>query len=215
MCLKLILTKLKAVLTKASTIIPTPAKSSSNFVIGTTDLLPEKLNDKQILNIGTTTMSKGEQIVETARKEIGVFEDPPNSNKVKYNTWFYGKEVSGSAYPWCAVFVSWIFAQAGFPLGNIGFKNGFAGVQTGVDYFRKTNQLSLEPVAGDIVCFDWTGDGHFDHTGIFVRNLADNHFESIEGNTSLANQSNGGAVMLRTRNKINILFVHPNILNEV
>lgn len=44
-----------------------------------------------------------------AQAEVGVKESPAGSNKVKYNTWYYGKAVSGSAYPWCAVFVSWVF----------------------------------------------------------------------------------------------------------
>lgn len=49
------------------------------------------------------------QIIDIAKKEIGTKESPPNSNNVKYNTWYYGHPVSGSAYPWCATFVSWLF----------------------------------------------------------------------------------------------------------
>ena len=48
-------------------------------------------------------------IIKIAQSEIGTKESPSNSNNVKYNTWYYGKAVSGSAYPWCAVFVSWLF----------------------------------------------------------------------------------------------------------
>lgn len=43
-----------------------------------------------------------------AEAQVGTKESPANSNKVKYNTWFYGSAVSGSAYPWCAVFVCWV-----------------------------------------------------------------------------------------------------------
>ena len=42
-----------------------------------------------------------EMVVATALAEVGVKEKPRNSNKVKYNTWYYGKEVSGKNYPWC------------------------------------------------------------------------------------------------------------------
>ena len=52
-----------------------------------------------------------EMIIKTAEAEVGVKESPKNSNKVKYNTWFYGREVRGSAYPWCATFVCWLFAH--------------------------------------------------------------------------------------------------------
>ena len=49
--------------------------------------------------------------IATAMAEVGICESPKNSNRVKYNTWFYGKEVRGSAYPWCATFICWVFAH--------------------------------------------------------------------------------------------------------
>ena len=48
-------------------------------------------------------------IVYTALGQVGVKESPKNSNKVKYNQWFYGKNIS--AY-WCATYVCWLFAHA-------------------------------------------------------------------------------------------------------
>ena len=56
------------------------------------------------------------ELLTITRKQLSVREDPPNSNNVRYNTWYYGREVSGSAYPWCAVFVQWCCAQAGVKL---------------------------------------------------------------------------------------------------
>ena len=56
-------------------------------------------------------MATVNDILKIAKAEIGVKESPANSNDVKYNTWYYKKSVQG-AYPWCAVFVSWVFAQA-------------------------------------------------------------------------------------------------------
>lgn len=44
-----------------------------------------------------------------AQAQVGIKESPYGSNKVKFNTWFYGSVVSGSAYPWCAAFVCWVF----------------------------------------------------------------------------------------------------------
>jgi murein L,D-transpeptidase YcbB/YkuD len=52
-----------------------------------------------------------DMIVAKAKSQVGTKESPAGSNKVKYNTWYYGKEVSGSAYPWCMAFVSWVFAH--------------------------------------------------------------------------------------------------------
>ena len=54
-----------------------------------------------------------EKILEIARLQLGIKENPPNSNRVKFNTAYYGQEVSGSAYPWCCAFVWWVFREAG------------------------------------------------------------------------------------------------------
>jgi hypothetical protein len=146
----------------------------------------------------------GEQIVRIATNEIGYSETPINSNKTKYGQWF---GLDGVA--WCGIFVSWVYTHAGLRLGNIGFKKGFAGCQTAVAYFKKQGSITKEPMIGDIVFFDWNGDGRFDHTGIFVRQIDSSSFETIEGNTSLTNQSNGGQVMRRMRKYSTAIFVHP------
>lgn len=145
------------------------------------------------------------KVVEIARKEIGQGEVPLNSNRTKYGKWFGFDGVA-----WCGMFVSWCYAQVGAPLGNIGFKKGFAGCQTAVAHYRKTNRITNNPVAGNIVFFDWNGDGRHDHTGIFVRWIeVSKTFEAIEGNTAVGNDSNGGNVMLRKRIVKNVLFVDP------
>ena len=50
------------------------------------------------------------RLLAIASAEIGITEYPPNSNNVKYNTWFYGKPVQGKKYPWCCTFISYICA---------------------------------------------------------------------------------------------------------
>lgn len=144
-------------------------------------------------------------VVEIAKKEIGYTENPKNSNKTKYGEWF---GLDGVA--WCAMFVSWVYFHAGKQLPNIGFSKGFAGCQTAVAYFKKNSMITLTPTEGDIVFFDWNDDGRYDHVGIFVKRIDGDYFETIEGNTSLKNQSNGGQVMSRKRSYDNALFVHIN-----
>lgn len=140
-------------------------------------------------------------IIEIARGEIGVTEKPKNSNQTKYNVWMGLPNL-----PWCAMFVSWCYSMSGRQLPNIGFAKGFAGCQTGYAYFKKNGWLTNNPQEGDIVLFDWNDDGRYDHTGLFVRWIDKVHFETIEGNTSLGNQSNGGQVMLRIRANKNVVF---------
>lgn len=144
-------------------------------------------------------------IVEVAKNEIGVTESPKNSNKTKYGKWFGYDGVA-----WCGMFVSWCYDQAGVVLPKIGFsKPGFAGCQTAVAYFKKVGKITTKPVAGDIVFFDWNSDGRYDHTGIFVKDNGDGTFDTIEGNTAIGNDSNGGKVMARNRSYSTAIFVHP------
>ena len=157
-------------------------------------------------------MTKGQEIANLAFKEVGTVESPKNSNKTKYGKWFGFDGVA-----WCAIFVSWCYDRSGVPLGNIGYRKGFAGVQSGVAHFKKTGEIvdAENAKVGDIVMFDWNGDKRFDHTGIFNgwKDKAKGIMYTIEGNTSLTNQSNGGQVMSRERNKKGVVFVHPKVLD--
>lgn len=55
-----------------------------------------------------TNAITADMVIATALAEVGIKESPKNSNKVKYNRWFYCKNTS--AY-WCCTFVCWIFAH--------------------------------------------------------------------------------------------------------
>ena len=144
-------------------------------------------------------------LIETARAEIGQTETPKNSNRTKYGKW---ANLDGVA--WCGLFVSWVYEQAGKPMPRIGFRfNGFAGCQTAVAYFRKERKIVTTPQEGDLVFFDWNNDKRHDHVGLFVKWLDKDHIETIEGNTAIGNDSNGGNVMIRKRHKRFCLFVRP------
>ena len=145
------------------------------------------------------------KIIELAKAEIGYSETPPDSNMTKYGEWFGLNGVS-----WCGIFVSWVYHQAGVVMPKIGFsKPGFAGCQNAVAFFKGKGWITDTPVAGDLVFFDWNADGRYDHVGIYAHNLTERKFNSIEGNTSFTNNSNGGSVRLRTRNHgKGVLFVH-------
>jgi hypothetical protein len=143
------------------------------------------------------------EIIRIAEKEIGQGEKPLNSNKTKFGKWFGYDGVA-----WCGMFVSWCYAMAGFPLPKIGFSKGFAGCQTAVAYFKKNGWVTNTPVEGDVVFYDWNSDGRYDHTGIFVKWIDKDNFETIEGNTAVGNDSNGGNVMKRKRNNKNVIFVN-------
>lgn len=136
-------------------------------------------------------MTNSEQVLQTAIGELGTKESPANSNNVKYNTWYYGHEVSGSDYPWCMAFVQWCFNEAGTPLPYT-----TASCSALLTWYKKHKSWCVvtEPARGDIVIYN------FGHTGILESDLG-SLISAIEGNTAIGNDSNGGEVMRRTRHK--------------
>ena len=132
-------------------------------------------------------------ILRIAKREIGVEESPAGSNKVKYNTWYYGREVSGGAYPWCMTFVQWLFNEAGNPLGK-----KTASCNALINWLKPQGKYKTSNYKrGDIVFMDFNGKG-VTHVGI-LEEIKDGNFITIEGNTSVTSDDNGGKVMRRTR----------------
>ena len=156
-------------------------------------------------------MATVSELLELARRQIGVKESPPNSNNVRYNTWYYGREVSGAAYPWCMVFVQWVFDQAKVKLptrtascGALMRAAQSAGCWVTGDY---------RP--GDVVIYDFPGGAATDHCGI-VESVDGTYISAIEGNTSSASDADGGAVERRARKFAQIVgAVRPTYDKEV
>ena len=156
-------------------------------------------------------MATVSELLEIARRQIGTKESPPNSNNVRYNTWYYGREVSGAAYPWCMVFVQWVFDQAGVKLpvrtascGALMRAAQSAGCWVTGDY---------RP--GDVVIYDFPGGAATDHCGI-VESVDGTYISAIEGNTSSTSDADGGAVERRARKFAQIVgAVRPTYDKEV
>ncbi|MEY8389141.1 CHAP domain-containing protein [Oscillospiraceae bacterium 38-13] len=140
-------------------------------------------------------MATAEKVLAIAAAELGTQESPANSNRVKYNTWYYGREVSGKAYPWCMAFVQWVFHQAGMSLP---LKTASCGAL--MNAARKAGRwVTADYRPGDVVIYDFPDGGAVDHTGI-IEKVTPSHVTAIEGNTSQSgSQSNGGMVCRKTR----------------
>lgn len=148
---------------------------------------------------GGAEVNQAKQIMERAASYIGVTEKPFGSNNVIFNTHYYGGAVSGSSYPWCCAFVWDIFRMCGLSqLFYDGQKTAYC--PTVYNWARQKGLIVPKETAryGDIVIFDWGGDGMADHIG-FVESYNGVTYTTIEGNTSDSNNSNGGQVMRRTR----------------
>lgn len=151
-----------------------------------------------------------QELIKIAAAEIGVKEFPSNTNKVKYNNWFYGLEVSGSRYPWCAVFVSWCFRS------ESGLIKKSASCSEMVRWFKKNNQwYTKNPQVGDLVFFNYSHPNALaDHVGIVVKTNPNGTITTIEGNTSITSQDNGGCVMERIRASQIVGYGRPKYSNS-
>jgi hypothetical protein len=140
-------------------------------------------------------------------QRIGEKEHPPDSNRVKWASEWYG--VIG---PWCAMAVTRAYVECGSQAFKKGSKYAYVPFIVN-DAVAAVNGLALTkaPQPGDLVCFDWNKDAIADHVGLFVRwtDTAQTQFQSVEGNTAVGNDSNGGEVMERNRTRAQVqVFVH-------
>jgi hypothetical protein len=147
-------------------------------------------------------------ILSVAQSQIGVKENPANSNRVKYSAWY------GLTGPWCDMFVSWCANQAG--VANVIGKYAYCPYH--VACFKKKGWWhgpEYKPQAGDIVFF--ASRGVACHVGIVEKRNGTQSVTTIEGNTSVSSNDNGGAVMRRVRTYGNpngswgiLGFAHPD-----
>lgn len=154
-----------------------------------------------------------EAALELAIGELGICESPSGSNNVKYGSW-YGQNYQ----PWCAMFVTWSYELGAEDVGtdSPSFVKGsryaycpyvVSDARAGQHGLKTTD----DPSPGDLVVYDWQGDGTFDHIGLFEKWLSGTtDFSAIEGNTSYDSNSNGGEVMRRSRSRggQSTVFVH-------
>ena len=105
-------------------------------------------------------------------------------------------------YAWCDAFQSFEMAQVA------GKKLPIESASVGATYgtASKLGWVVTRPLRGDLVCYDFDGDGQFDdHIGIVVKVVGIGPvltLETVEGNTSsgdAGSQANGDGVFLRRR----------------
>lgn len=141
-------------------------------------------------------MTPQEKVLSIASAQVGVKESPAGSNRVLYNTWYWGREVSGPSYPWCCALICWVFAQAGMSA----LVKRTAGCTTMMNWFKARGRIvpTKEAKPGDLVFYQFNTDAYSEHIGI-VESVTKDGVVAIEGNTSLTSNDNGGSVMRRTR----------------
>ncbi len=122
---------------------------------------------------------------------------------------YYGWAKTGRT-DWCASFVCWTYAQSGIHIGPSPYGaqgvNGIPHCDNLKRWFEETPEWrwntpenGYQPVPGDVVLFDYDGDGSMDHTGIVESyNPRTGEMVCIEGNVGGDDQAgNGDGTLVR------------------
>lgn len=112
-----------------------------------------------------------QNIVDIAKSQVG------NVGGQPFWSW-YG---FNSRVEWCACFVSWCLNQAGYS------EPRFAACQSqGIPWFKSHGQWASgnykDLAPGDVIFFDWEGDGSSDHVGIVIGTDGQRVY-TVEGNS--------------------------------
>ena len=144
----------------------------------------------------------GRRALAEALRHLGKRESPSGSNRTEFGRW-YGVD----GVPWCNIFVSYCFKVGAEYTICKGYRG--AGVNGKGCAYVPTTEAWLRaagfwigrgaPEPGDIVIFNWDQRGVPEHIGIVEANLGGGRFRTVEGNTAVGNDSNGGQVMRRQR----------------
>lgn len=135
-----------------------------------------------------------------AAKYIGVHESPQGSNWGNPYPADWEKHFGfESGVPWCGCFAcSMVILAGGHVTGGVGFcPNIEAYARAGVNGFERwvrTSRATQDGIGpGWLTLFNWVGGTEPEHVGI-VEKLHSTYAQTIEGNTSGTNPSDGGMV---------------------
>ena len=148
-------------------------------------------------------MPESEQVfrlLDMARSQLGVREEPMGTGNVAYNTAYYGRKVHGSWYAWCCVFQWWLFQRMG--LERLFYGGGKTASCTELYRFYKKKGQTVEKSEirpGDLVFFVFDGgkSGCMNHIGI-CESVEGGYVTTIDGNTG-DDEANGGVVARKRR----------------
>lgn len=122
---------------------------------------------------------------------------------------------NGSATPWCACFVSWVFHRAGAKCAGLPAASCTYGI-----YPRAVQARAVVPTGkarpGDVILFNFDrNESDAEHVGI-IEEVRDGYFRTIEGNTNAQGSSTGGQVARKVRPKSNTFaIVRPDYDSDV
>lgn len=127
-------------------------------------------------------------VLSVAAGEVGycAYVNDANATGTKYGR-FYA-DLVGEPYfgedniAWCAMFASWVFAQAGATCPGLP-KAYVPWIESDAQAAGAVLGDKTDAQPGDVILFDWGGDGSPDHVGIVESNEG-GYVATIEGNVS-------------------------------
>lgn len=134
-------------------------------------------------------------VLDVARGELGYdrFDDPEQGTK--YGRWYaeeHGAYFGTTGVPYCAMFASWCFAQAGQSCAGLPAASTTA-IRRAAESAGRLRGSVRDAQPGDVLLFSWTSNPNdLDHTCICEANCG-GYVQTIEGNVG------GGKVQRRTR----------------
>ncbi len=150
-------------------------------------------------------------VLQVARDEIGIEEQPPGSNGGPRVEQYLGSTGLGGGHPWCAAFVFWCFQQGAERLGTDNPCINTAGV---LDHWNRAGREGIRRIThaqaeedpqlvqpGMIFVIDTGDPGGAGHTGI-VERVEGGKLVTIEGNTNVAGSREGIGVFRRNGRKV-------------
>jgi len=113
--------------------------------------------------------------------------DYKGNNNVKYNTWYYGRNVSGNGYAWCMTFQAYCCNQI---TGSNNAIPKTASCTSAVNIFKSRGQFQYSryyggnyiPKAGDLVYYTNGSKSSSCHVGMIISASVNGYLQTVEGN---------------------------------
>lgn len=135
----------------------------------------------------TTNTDMIGKLVSYEYSQVGKSEN--GNNNIIYNTWYYGRPVSGNGYAWCQAFQSYCANQCGIGTDIIPRSNSCTNT---MNWFKNRGQWQYSkyrggnyiPKAGDLV-FYGNSKNSSSHVGLIVGTPVNGYLQVIEGNVKM------------------------------
>jgi hypothetical protein len=142
--------------------------------------------DRHLL-VSNVPLSSRADLITTAFNEVGIREATGHNDGVAVERYLKVVHLK-KGYPWCAAFISWVYAKQGFKKPNSAWSP---------DLFPVARRTVL-PLPGDVMGVYFPALKRIAHVGLVEKIQADWVY-TIEGNTNISGGAEGDGVYRRMR----------------